>query len=99
MSAVSVFELRFGIAKSAQVVRNTARTDLFLSSVTILTFDHEDALVAGTIRASLERIGTPIGPYDILIAAQALRRDLLLVTGNVREFSRVEGLRWEDWTQ
>ena len=50
------------------------------------------------IRAELARAGTPIGPYDTLIAAQALRRDRLLVTANGREFSRVAGLRWEDWS-
>ncbi|MPZ56553.1 MAG: PIN domain-containing protein [Rhizobiales bacterium] len=98
VSIISVFELRYGIAKSAQVARNTARTELFLASVAILTFDHEDAVIAGTIRAALERLDTPIGPYHVLIGAQALRHNLLLVTANVREFSRVDGLRWEDWT-
>ena len=98
VSAISVFELRYGIAKSAQIVHNRERTELFLVSARILPFDDNDAELAGDIRAALERAGTPIGPYDYLIAAQALRHDLLLVTANVREFSRVEGLRWEDWT-
>jgi tRNA(fMet)-specific endonuclease VapC len=55
--------------------------------------------MAGEIRATLERAGTPIGPYDTLIAAQAVRRNFLLITANVREFSRVEGLRWENWAK
>ena len=64
----------------------------------MLAFDSEDARVAGGIRAGLEAKGTPIGPYDLLIAAQALRREAILVTANVREFGRVEGLALEDWT-
>ena len=64
----------------------------------VLDFDAEDAEEAGDIRATLQRAGTPIGPYDILIAAQARRRDALLVTANTREFARVPGLQIEDWT-
>ena len=63
-----------------------------------MTFDAEDAHEAGDIRALLERAGTPIGPYDILIAAQARRRGATLVTANTREFARVPGLKTEDWT-
>ena len=55
------------------------------------------AVVAGDLRATLEAAGTPIGPYDLLIAAQALRADATLVTANVKEFGRVAGLRWQDW--
>lgn len=63
-----------------------------------LDFDDVDARVAGEVRAVLKRIGAPIGPYDILLAGQALARDLTLVTNNTREFQRVDGLRVEDWT-
>ena len=98
MSVISVFELRYGIAKSSQVTRNKERTELFLTSVSILPLEDKDTELAATIRADLERMGTPIGPYDYLIAAQAMRHDLLLVTANVREFARVKGLRWEDWS-
>ena len=63
----------------------------------ILPFDAEDARHAGEVRAALERAGTPIGGYDVLIAGQALARDLILVTHNMREFERVAGLRIEDW--
>jgi tRNA(fMet)-specific endonuclease VapC len=63
----------------------------------VLPFDAEDAREAGNIRAALFKLGTPIGPYGILIAAQARRRDAILVTSNEREFARVSGLKMEDW--
>jgi tRNA(fMet)-specific endonuclease VapC len=97
MSSIVLFELRYGVAKSTQVERNGKRLDEFLLNTQMLAFDSDDAQRAGEIRATLEAAGTPIGPYDGLIAAQALCRDLLLVTANVREFSRVKGLRWENW--
>ena len=62
-----------------------------------MPFDDVDARVAAEIRAVLRRAGTPIGPYDNLIAGQALARDLTLVTRNIREFERVQGLRLENW--
>ncbi len=65
--------------------------------VTILSFGPEDAEQAGDIRATLDRTGTPIGSYDVLIAAQARRRGATLVTANTREFARVPGLKTEDW--
>ncbi len=61
-------------------------------------FSEEDAMTAGDLRASLDAAGTPIGPYDLLIAAQALRISATLVTANVSEFTRVPGLQWQDWT-
>ncbi len=65
--------------------------------IEILEFDTEDARQAGEIRAALAAAGRPIGPYDVLIAGQARARDLVLVTHNVGEFSRVDGLRLENW--
>ena len=62
-------------------------------------FDDEDARIAGTLRASLESEGRPIGAYDLLIAGQAFRRNLTLVTANVTEFRRVRGLVWQDWAK
>jgi tRNA(fMet)-specific endonuclease VapC len=59
--------------------------------------DKEDAQQAGQVRAALASIGTPIGPYDVLVAGQAVARDMILVTHNTREFARVPGLRVEDW--
>jgi tRNA(fMet)-specific endonuclease VapC len=99
ISTVVLFELYFGAAKSAQQDRNARRVTEFASStIQILQFDAEDAAEAGAIRAYLRRVGTPIGPYDVLIAGQARRRAALLVTANTREFARVPRLQIEDWT-
>ena len=65
----------------------------------MIDFDGADAKVAGEIRAELERAGRPIGAYDVLLAAQAMRHQLTLITANVSEFSRVKGLLWEDWSK
>ena len=98
LPAIVLFELRYGIAKSGRRSDNEQRLAALLRGpVAILDFDAEDAREAGDIRAALERAGTPIGPYDVLIAAQARRRGAVLVTANAREFARVPGLRCEDW--
>jgi len=98
LSAIVLFELWYGIKKSARAGLNTLTLATFLAlDVTPLPFEPDDAQEAADIRAALERIGTPIGPYDVLIAAQARRRDALLITANRREFARVPGLRMEDW--
>ena len=100
ISSVVVQELWYGVAKSIRVPANTERLLNFLSSqFDLLDFSSEDARAAGNIRAELERKGTRIGEYDTLIAGQALARGMTLVTANVREFSRVEGLKLEDWTR
>lgn len=92
-------ELWYGIKKSKRQRENTAALSAFLTlELARWPFDAEDADEAGDIRAELARAGTPIGPYDILIAAQARRRGATLVTANEREFARVPGLRTEDWT-
>jgi len=99
LSSVVLFELWYGVAKSSQVQENTERLRVLLSGdLDLLDFDDEDARVAGQVRAALERAGTPIGAYDLLIAGQALRRELTVVTANTSEFSRVAGLSWQDWT-
>lgn len=96
--AIVVFELRYGIAKSIRREASTKVLDAFLADgFEELLFDDEDATEAGDIRAALEISGTPIGAYDILIAAQARRRGAVLVTGNRREFERVPGLMVTDW--
>src|SRR5262249_30607456 len=96
--AVSVFELWYGVAKSVQTDANTRRLKMFLEGrLRVLDFGAEDAKHAGEIRNALQRLGKPIGTYDVLIAGQALSRGLTLVTANTREFARVKGLRWEDW--
>jgi tRNA(fMet)-specific endonuclease VapC len=99
LSSVVLFELWYGVAKSGQVPENTERLRILLSGdLNLLDFDDEDARTAGEVRAALEKAGTPIGAYDLLIAGQALRRGLTVVTANTSEFSRVTGLNWEDWT-
>jgi tRNA(fMet)-specific endonuclease VapC len=98
ISAIAIFELRYGIAKSDRREASGRLLDVFLAErFEILRFDSEDAEEAGSIRAHLEKQGTPIGPYDVLIAAQARRRGAALVTTNRREFERVPGLIVTDW--
>ena len=99
LPTIVLFELRYGIAKSARPRDNAERLATFLElPIAILPFEPNEAEEAGDIRAALERAGTPIGPYDILIAAQARRRGATLVTANRREFARVPRLKTEDWT-
>jgi len=96
--SIVLFELRYGIAKSVRREASTRVLDAFLAEgFELLPFDDDDAAEAGDIRAALEASGTPIGAYDTLIAAQARRRGLVLVTGNRREFERVPGLMVTDW--
>jgi tRNA(fMet)-specific endonuclease VapC len=98
ISSIVLYELRYGAARSAQPEKNTERLRLFLAGpIDVAPFGEEDAAVAGQLRATLEAKGTPIGPYDLLIAAQALRSGATLVTANTSEFARVEGLALEDW--
>jgi tRNA(fMet)-specific endonuclease VapC len=100
ISSIVLFELRYGAARSARPSENAERLRVFLSgTIDVVPFDVEDAFAAGDLRASLEAAGQPIGPYDVLIAAQALRLGATLVTANVAEFARVRGLGWEDWSK
>jgi tRNA(fMet)-specific endonuclease VapC len=100
LPSLVLHELWFGVERSAQVERNRRVLQYFLMGpVGMLPFDEDDAAEAGRVRAELERAGTPIGPYDALIAAQARRRSFTLATGNLREFRRVTGLAVEDWTR
>lgn len=93
--AVVAHELYYGAYRSAKQAQNLALLDNL--RLEVLGFDKEDAQAAGKVRAMLAASGTPIGPYDVLIAGQALARGLVLVTHNVGEFSRVAGLQVEDW--
>jgi len=100
VSCVAVFELWYGVAKSHQQEVNARRVETFFAGpVAVLPFDEEDARSAGRIRATLESAGKPIGAYDLLIAGQAIRHNLTLITANTREFGRVSGLAWEDWSK
>ena len=98
LPVIALFELRFGAANSDRPGENARVLERFLGDkIEILNFDSEDAAEAGEIRAHLRSQGTPIGPYDGLIAAQARRRDAMLITSNIREFQRVPGLIVMDW--
>ena len=98
ISSLVLFELWHGAAKSVRTERNMDRIKDFLAApIAVLPFDADDAREAGEIRAALARVGAPIGPYDILIAAQARRRGATLITANEREFARVPGLKTQDW--
>ncbi|HZL01300.1 MAG TPA: type II toxin-antitoxin system VapC family toxin [Caulobacteraceae bacterium] len=99
ISSVVLFELWYGAARAPRRRENADRLHVFLSGdVETTAFDDEDALAAGDLRAILAAAGTPIGAYDLLIAAQTLRSRATLVTANVAEFGRVPDLVWEDWT-
>lgn len=98
ISAVVVFELEFGVAKSQHQQANATRLATFLAGgMSIVPFDESDARASGELRALLASSGASIGPYDTLIAGQALRHGATLATANVREFSRVTGLTVADW--
>ena len=97
LSVITEAELRTGAAKSAAPAKTARLLENFLRPLTILDFTSQDAGSYAEIRALLERAGTPIGPLDTLIAAQAVARSLTLVTSNQREFARVPGLRSQDW--
>ncbi|MEE8367938.1 MAG: PIN domain-containing protein, partial [Thermoanaerobaculia bacterium] len=91
------YELEVGIAKSMAPKKRRRQLDVLLDSAVLLPFGAEEARTGGRIRAQLERAGTPIGPLDTLIAATALRHNATLVTRNLDEFRRVEGLAVIDW--
>lgn len=95
ISAIVAHELYFGAYKSQRLDHNLGLVDAL--NFRILDFDRADARRAGEIRAGLKHAGAPIGPYDVLIAGQALARGYTLVSRNVREFRRVRGLAVEDW--
>ncbi len=97
VSAVVKAELFYGARRSARAADNLRLLARFFEPLVSLPFDDACAERYGLIRVELERAGTPLGPNDLMIAATALAHDLVLVTHNVAEFSRVAGLRFEDW--
>ncbi|MBI4476423.1 MAG: type II toxin-antitoxin system VapC family toxin [Acidobacteria bacterium] len=97
LSSVVVAELRYGAERSARRKANHAKVDALVGEVQGLDFDRGAARAYGRIRARVETAGTPIGPNDLLIAAQALSHRLVLVTDNVSEFQRVKGLKVQNW--
>lgn len=97
ISSVTTAELYFGVNKSSKKEQNQSALNTFLLPFEILSFDEKDSFIYGTIRAELERTGFPIGAIYLLIASQAISRELTLVTNNTYEFQRVKGLRIENW--
>ena len=97
VSSITVGELEYGAAKSKWGDRTRQTLYAFLSNYTILPFDSADAICFGNLRAALALTGTPIGAYDVMIAAQGLTKGLTVVTHNTVEFSRVPKLGLEDW--
>lgn len=97
ISSITVSELYYGVAKSFKPNENTIALEQFILPLTILNYNKEDSIAYGRLRAKLELKGKLIGAMDMLIAAQAMSRDLILVTNNEREFKKVEGLSVENW--
>ena len=95
--AIVTAELLFGVQNSAYPERNRQALSNFLRPFEIIDFNYQAALSYAIIRQQLQSIGKPIGPLDMLIAAQALSLDVALITNNVREFERVQGLTVENW--
>ena len=97
ISAITVAELQYGVAKSSDPERNAVALAHVVAPLEVMPFDDRAAASYGQLRADLERAGTPIGPLDMLIAAHAMALGVTLVTSNRRELARVPGLAVEDW--
>lgn len=95
--AVALFELETGLCKSNSPEKRRRQLHALVELVTVIPFGVREAEAAATIRAALEQLGQPIGPYDVLIAGTALAHNGTLVTRNLAEFSRIEGLLLVDW--
>lgn len=98
VSVITEAELRTGAAKSTSAAKTLRLIENFLRPLAVVEFNSADAASYAQVRSRLERAGTPIGPLDTLIAAQAVARKLVLVSNNEREFGRVANLRVENWT-
>ncbi|MEM6830248.1 MAG: PIN domain-containing protein [Bacteroidota bacterium] len=100
ISSITAFELTYGLEQSSKVKsRSRVIVKALLSEINLLPFESNAAIQAAKIRNQLRIQGTPIGPYDVLIAATAIANDLTLVTSNEKEFKRVEQLKIENWRQ
>ncbi len=97
LSTIVLTELLYGAEKSARPHENRHEVEFFAGRLAVLAFDEAAAAHAGDIRANLAQRGVPIGGYDALIAGHARSRGLVVITGNLSEFTRIEGLRAEDW--
>ncbi|MEK6679889.1 MAG: type II toxin-antitoxin system VapC family toxin [Nitrospirota bacterium] len=98
ISSITLAELRYGVEKSQQAQKNREALYEFLLPLEIADFDDEATVSYGTVRAALEKAGTPVGSMDMLIGAHALSLGATLVTNNVREFKQIKGLNIADWS-
>ncbi len=99
-SSIVAFELWYGVFKSMRQADNTRRCETFFAGpIGLVPFEEGAARIAGEIRAQLEATKKPIGAYDLLLAGQAMHYSMTLITANAKEFSRVKGLKWEDWSK
>ena len=97
ISTITLAELYFGAYKSQRRAQNQQAIEQFLLPLTIVEFDYQAANTYGNIRAALEKQGIPIGPLDMLIAAQAVSLNVTLVTNNTKEFARIPNLTVVNW--
>ncbi len=97
LSSITLAELQYGVYNSQNIEKNRISLTQFIAPFSLLNFDDDDAEEFGRIRSYLKRSGSLIGPYDMLIAAQAISKNLILVTNNTAEFSRIQNLKLEDW--
>jgi tRNA(fMet)-specific endonuclease VapC len=97
VSAITFAELEYGVANSSYPEENAAALINFLAMIDVLPFDEKSGTEFGKIKLDLRKRGTPIGAFDMLITAHAKSHGLTLVTNNIKEFGRVEGLKIEDW--
>jgi tRNA(fMet)-specific endonuclease VapC len=97
VSAITFAELEYGVANSSYPEQNAIALMNFLAVFDVLPFDEEAGIEFGKIKSDLRKRGTPIGAFDMLIAAHAKSQGMILVTNNIKEFGRVEGLKIEDW--
>lgn len=99
ISSVTYAELVHGVEKSKAIEKNRVALALLLANIEIMNFDSLAAESYGKVRANLEKVGTPIGPLDMMIAGHAKSLGYTVVTNNTKEFERVKGLKLENWTE
>jgi len=99
ISSLTVAELEYGVENSKYIEDNRIALLKFLSIFNVLNFDDMDAAPYGKLKTKLKKTGQIIGPIDMLLAAQAISKELIFVTNNVDEFKRIDGLKIEDWTK
>lgn len=99
ISSITYSELLYGAEKSSNIAKNLLALTMFLSNIVILSYDENASIDYGIIRSKLEKQGKIIGPLDMLIAAHAKSLNITLVSNNLKEFERVDGLRLENWVE